>query len=79
MTLTEISSVYEVRKSSVNPTCATGGRANLRESPGVLPYSSSCSSSVWPSSANAGRLYCATNESMFASMSVRVWRDDVVG
>ena len=45
-------------------TLATGGRADLRESSGVAWSSSCCSSFVWPSSAKAGRVYCATSESM---------------
>jgi hypothetical protein len=56
-------------------TCATGGRANLRDSSGAPLYSSSCSSADGPSSASAGRLYCATNESMVAAVYVKwVWR-----
>jgi hypothetical protein len=51
-------------------TWATGGRANLRDSSGVPLYSSSCSSADGPSSASAGRLYCATNESMLAAVCV---------
>jgi hypothetical protein len=70
MMLTAILSVNETPHSSVECTWATGGKANLRESSGVPLYSSSCSSSVWPSSAYAGRLYCATNESMVASVCV---------
>jgi hypothetical protein len=45
-------------------TWATGGKANLRDSSGVACESSCCSSYDWPSSACAGRVYWATNESM---------------
>jgi len=44
-------------RECLEPTWATGGRANLRDSSGAPLYSCSCSSSDGPSSVYAGRLY----------------------